>query len=136
MKKLTREWVRKAEVDYRGARQLARSRSPLHDLVCFCCQQAAEKYLKALLEEGGLVVRRTHDLEDLLASLLPVHPDLTTLGRGAKFLIQFAVDTRYPGFQASKRQAESALRCAGRVRSTCRLLLGIEPRGRRRKKPP
>jgi HEPN domain-containing protein len=30
--------------------------------VCFHCQHAAEKYLKALLQEGGLVVPRTHDL--------------------------------------------------------------------------
>ena len=64
MKKLTREWVRKAESDYRGANQLARSRPPVHDLICFCSQQCAEKYLKALVEEQGLVVPRTHDLED------------------------------------------------------------------------
>ena len=44
MTKLTAEWVRKAEVDDRGARQLARSRFPMPDLVCFHWQQAAEKY--------------------------------------------------------------------------------------------
>src|SRR5437016_573237 len=31
----------KAEVDYRGARKLAPSRPPMHDLVCSCCQQSA-----------------------------------------------------------------------------------------------
>jgi HEPN domain-containing protein len=81
----------------------------VHDLVCFCCQQAAEKYLKALLEEQGLRVPRTHDLEDLLSQLLPSFPRLLSLRRGCKFLIQFAVNTRYPGFKATKRQAVSAL---------------------------
>jgi HEPN domain-containing protein len=123
-------------VDYRAARKLAPSRPPMHDLVCFCCQQAAEKYLKAVLNEQGLMVPRTHDLEDLLSLLLPSHPELGALRRGLKFLIQFAVDARYPGFRASKRQAASALGWACRVRDACRTLLGIRPpRPRRRQGP-
>src|SRR5437588_1438045 len=109
MKKTTREWVQKAEVDYRAACKPAPSRPPMHDLVCFCCQQSAEKYLKAILDEEGLTVPRTHDLEDLVSLLLPSHPGLSELRRGLKFLIQFAVEARYPGFHASKRQAASAL---------------------------
>ena len=46
MKKTTREWVRKAEADYVIARQCSRGKIPLHDGVCFHCQQCAEKYLK------------------------------------------------------------------------------------------
>src|SRR5215213_10884447 len=116
MKRLTREWVQKAEADYRGATEFAPIRPPAHDLVCFHCQQWAEKYLKALLEEQGLVVPRTHDLEDLLDQLLASYPDLMSLRRGCKFLIQFAVDARYPGFRSTKRQATAALRWAERIR--------------------
>jgi HEPN domain-containing protein len=104
--------VRKAEVDYRGAQNLAPSRPPLHDLVCFCCQQAAEKYLKAVLNEQGLTIPRSHNLEDLLSFLLPFHLELGEHRRGLKFLIQFAVEVRYPGFHTTKRQATSALRWA------------------------
>ena len=39
MKKLTREWVRKAEADYRLAVTVHRSAEPFHDAVCFHCQQ-------------------------------------------------------------------------------------------------
>ena len=53
MKKATRDWVRKAEADYRGALRLASADEPFHDLVAFHCQQSAEKYLKAMLEELG-----------------------------------------------------------------------------------
>src|SRR4051794_3093090 len=110
MKKTTREWVQKAEVDYRAARKLAPSRPPMHDLVCYCCQQASEKYLKAILNEQSRTVPRTHNLEDLLVLLRPSHPSLAVFRRGLNFLSQFAVDPRYPGFSASKRQAVSALR--------------------------
>jgi HEPN domain-containing protein len=94
-------------------------------MVCFHCQQSAEKYLKALLEEQGLGVPRTHNLEDLLARLLVAHPTLASLRRGCKFLIRFAVDARYPGFRATKRQTAAALRWAGRIRDTARRVLGV-----------
>jgi hypothetical protein len=48
------------------------------------------------------------------------------------FLTRFAVDTRYPGGRAIRREAAAALRWAGKVRAECRALLGI--RERRRKK--
>jgi HEPN domain-containing protein len=67
MKRATREWVRKAEKDYRFARRNAHSPEPFHDQLCFLCQQAAEKYLKALQEERGIAIPRTHALKDLLA---------------------------------------------------------------------
>ena len=69
MQKTTRDWVKKAEEDYVLARQGRRSKVPVHDGVCFHCQQCAEKYLKGLMEELGLSVPKTHDLDLLLATL-------------------------------------------------------------------
>jgi HEPN domain-containing protein len=41
------EWIRKAEEDYTAATVLARRRKhPTPSVVCFHCQQCAEKYLK------------------------------------------------------------------------------------------
>ena len=108
MKKLTAEWIRKAEADYRVARKLARSQPPEPDHICFCCQQATEKSLKALLAELGLAVPRTHNLEDLLGVLRPHYPGLFALRRGLLFLSRFAVDVRYPGFRARRRQGDVA----------------------------
>jgi HEPN domain-containing protein len=100
----------------------------MHNLVCFCCQQSAEKYLKAILVERGRSAPRTHNLEDLLGLLLPDYPQLRSLRRGLKFLIQFAVEARYPGFNASKPQAAAALRWADRIADSCRTALGIPSR--------
>src|SRR5207248_1886363 len=97
MKKTTREWVKKAEGDYVIARQAARSKVPLHDGVCFHCQQCAEKYLKGLMEELGLAVPKIHDLDQLRIKLAPHRPLPGSMQRGLVFLTDFAVETRYPG---------------------------------------
>jgi HEPN domain-containing protein len=128
MKRNTREWVRKAEKDYRAAKKLSRGNEPLHDQVCFLFQQSAEKYLKSLLEERGTAIPRTHVLKDLLALLVPPAPSLTVLRSGLVFLTRFAVGTRYPGDDATRRQAISADKWAGRVRAACRRLLGLRER--------
>ena len=98
----------------------------LYDGIGFHCQQAAEKYLKALLQEAGRPVPKTHNLDDLLTLLAPIHPILRPLRRGLRFLTRFAVDHRYPGKDATKLQAQAALRWANRVRTACRTLLGLK----------
>ena len=136
MKKLTAEWVKKAEADFRAAVKLSRGRVALHDQVCFHCQQTAEKYLKSLMEELGLAIPRTHNLVAIFPLLTPYHLSLRSLRCGLDFLTRFAVDTRYPGETASKRQAQAALRWVERVRTPCRALLGVRARRPRRKKSP
>src|SRR5438309_7499918 len=105
MKRATREWVRKAEEDYQLAADIARRRKRFYDAQCFHCQQASEKYLKSLMEELGLAIPQIHNLDALLSRLQPHHSGLRSLRRGLIFLSDFAVGTRYPGEDASKRQA-------------------------------
>jgi HEPN domain-containing protein len=106
---------------------IARRNKPFHDQRYFLCQQSAEKYLKALLQELGQPIPRTHILRDLLVLVLPHQGCLRPLQRGLKFLTRFAVGIRYPGESATKRQAVAALRWAGRVRHEARSLLKIRP---------
>lgn len=127
MKKTTRAWIRKAEGDFVLAEQAGQSAVPVHDGVCFHCQQCVEKYLKGLLEELALPVPKTHTLVLLLAALVPQYPELKSFRRGLVFLTPFAVETRYPGEDATKRQALAALRWAAKVRRKARELLGIDP---------
>jgi HEPN domain-containing protein len=99
----------------------------MHDGVCFHCQQSAAKYLKALLQECGNLVQKTHNLNDLLSALLSDYPNLRRFRPRLKVLTKYAVDYRYPGERASKRQATAALRCIDDLRSVARQLLGIRP---------
>ena len=125
MKRETAKWVRKAEEDWVAAQELAGRKPPLRDQACFLCQQAAEKYLKALLQESGVVVPKTHNLKDVLNLLVPHDATLISLRRTLQSLTQYAVDYRYPGFRATTRQMKAALRHTERVRGEARSRLGL-----------
>ena len=84
--------------------------------------------------ELGLAAPRTHDLIRLHTSLLPHHASLRSLFRGLYVLNRYAVEVRYPGDDPTKRQAEAALRWAGKVRTAARALLGVRDRPPRRKR--
>ena len=127
MKRETGRWIRKAEADFEGANELALADRPLPDLICFHCQQAAEKYLKAQLVERGESFPKTHRLEDLLLLLLPHEGTLKKLRRALVALTRYAVDYRYPNENATKREAAAALRQAARVRAQIRFRLGLPP---------
>jgi HEPN domain-containing protein len=95
-------------------------------LACHHCQQAAEKYLKALLQEcGAAVPPKTHNLKDLLDLLLPYDATLAPLRRVLVSLTRYAVDYRYPERRATTRQMQRALRHAERVRLELRVRLGL-----------
>jgi HEPN domain-containing protein len=127
MKPITREWVEKAEGDFRSARRELRVRShPNHDLVCFLSQQCAEKYLKAQLVEAGISFPKTHDLVALLKMLLPVEPLLASVRCNVDGLTDYAVEFRYPSESATKEEARAALADCHAVRMETRKILGVD----------
>src|SRR5262249_26150188 len=117
----------KAEADVGMARALAGGKTSYPDGVCFHCQQSAEKYLKAILQNLGSPVPRTHDLEELLNRLLLHDATLGVLLKTLAALNRYAVEYRYPGRSASDRQARAALRRAEQVRGELRSRLGLKP---------
>jgi HEPN domain-containing protein len=129
MKKLTREWVKKAEEDFATA-QRANQKPRLLNACCFHCQQTVEKYFKGLLQELDLPILKIHGLVELLELLLAKDATLKKLrqGRGLNDLSQFAVDVRYPGKIATGIQARAALNLAEKVRLEIRLRLGLRTR--------
>src|SRR5256885_3466905 len=110
MKRLTREWIAKAEGDYHSCLREARARAhPNYDSACFHAQQCAEKCLKARMQEAGLTIPKTHNLEDLLNRLLPIEPQWIALKQSLVQLTNYAVVFRYPGLSASKADVKKAL---------------------------
>jgi HEPN domain-containing protein/predicted nucleotidyltransferase len=135
MKRLTAEWVRKAEADWLAAKREGMGKPPLYEVACFHCQQAAEKYFKAMLQQLGLPVPRTHELNPLLDMLLPHDVTLASLRRGLGRLSDYAVDVRYPGTRVTARKFQIAFRLTELVRQEIRTRLGLRPRRPRRKRP-
>jgi len=114
----TRDWVRKAESDFRTAEHLCQGGPGFAEGVAFHSQQAAEKYLKALLVWHQIEFPKTHDLETLLKLVGMVDDKIPEILRDAAVLTPYGVDYRYPGDypSVSGRDAEQALRLAERVR--------------------
>jgi HEPN domain-containing protein len=91
------DWLLKADRDF-GLASHAHLHAPQYpDLICYHCQQASEKYLKALVVYFQLPMRRTHDLEDLLDIISAVDHSITTdFYVNARIVNDYGVQIRYP----------------------------------------
>lgn len=116
MNPLTREWLAKAEEDYRLVLSLLRRKKIPANTICFHAQQAVEKHLKAVLQERGIRFARTHDLVALLGLLEAGAGSLPLLIDDLRELSDYAVIARYPGFNSSAREARDAAAAMKRVR--------------------
>jgi HEPN domain-containing protein len=122
---LALEWCAKGNADFDAAVHLMREGARFREIVYFHSQQAAEKYLKALLVRHQLEFPKTHDIKDLLDLLNTVHPAAAEALRDAEFLTPFGVKIRYPGdFPDTLPDAEKkAVDLAGRVKGAVTALL-------------
>jgi HEPN domain-containing protein len=102
-------WIRKAESDLLAAdNNLASAQIPF-DVVCFLCQQAAEKHLKALLASLGIQPSRTHDLLALLQDIRNyiATPPTAEIEEACVILNPYAVEVRYPDDGTNPTDADS-----------------------------
>ncbi|MCE5230409.1 HEPN domain-containing protein [bacterium] len=91
------QWVDKAEMDLRASRLVLDHDSSIVGVAAFHAQQAAEKYLKALLTWKQITFTKTHDIGLLLETLNRNGIALVEDLRKTIILSDFAVDSRYPG---------------------------------------
>jgi HEPN domain-containing protein len=91
-------WLRKAESDLKSARIIMASDvpSPPLDTVCFHCQQASEKYLKAYLASHGHSIPLSHNLANIVATCMQFDTEFASVQRTAEVLTPYAVEIRYP----------------------------------------
>ena len=111
------EWVAKAEEDFSVALILIRRKNVHAGAICFHCQQAAEKLLKALLIRQSIRFGKIHDLDVLLADLVRPFPVLSLLEADASLLTTYAANSRYPGFEVTVKDAKEAIAALRRVRT-------------------
>ena len=115
MKSAVKAWLGKADADAVSARREFRARNrPNFDSACFHAQQGVEKTIKALLESRGVPVRKVHDLVVLLAEDPKFNSIVEMLRADLELLSQYAVIFRYPGADATRDQANAALRAMNR----------------------
>lgn len=94
-KQYIRQWLLKASDDLIVIEKLTQFEVIATSAVCFHCQQVVEKYLKAFLIAQGIEIRKTHNIEFLLAQCEEFEPQFRLID--PKNLSDFGVDVRYPG---------------------------------------
>ena len=109
MKKITQEWIAKAEEDYLVANRELKANPPALDAVCFHAQQCIEKYMKAILQENEVEFEKIHDLDVLLQQCGSFIPELEEYRDDLIRLTAYSVDIRYPGFRVSEEEAEECV---------------------------
>jgi HEPN domain-containing protein len=96
LRQLVRQWLDKATADFEAAEQLSTQGGRFREIVVFHCQQAVEKYLKALLVQRQVEFPKTHDIAKLLDRVAIVDPATAESLRDADTLTPFGVEARYP----------------------------------------
>ncbi len=97
IRRLADEWIRKAEEDIKAAEALFDLEYPLFYPSCFHSQQAAEKYLKALLTLHQVEFPKTHSIRELLDLVHTFDENTAVKLQPAVSLTPYGVEARYPG---------------------------------------
>lgn len=116
------EWERFAEMDYVTAIHLDKTLYPKQmEIICYHCQQCAEKYLKALTEHLGKEIEKTHDLGNLAMTIAEsLEVPQSVLVSCAK-LTQYGVKIRYPQeFEMSDSHVKAAIADMENVKAWCK----------------
>jgi len=66
------------------------------EIICFHCQQSAEKYLKAFLVKNNEKIPKTHDLTILYLKCINIDTTLKGIKRQCANLTNYSVNIRYP----------------------------------------
>jgi len=92
-----RQWIEIADSDYTAAQHMAKTMRPTpYEIICFHCQQTAEKYLKWVLVLHDIDPPKIHDLEELEKLCENINPQFETLYEKCAVLTEYAVHSRYP----------------------------------------
>ncbi len=113
---VAREWQRYAEQDLASAEYLLAMKPKPLEIVCYHCQQSAEKYLKAFLALHGIGIAKTHDLTALNKSCSTNDPAFSLIAEDCLELTDYGVQARYP-FQLDLTEVDvsTAIQCARRI---------------------
>ena len=127
MKRLTLEWVEKAEGDFISSqREYRESNRPNYNAECFFSQQCIEKYIKARLQEADIAFGKIHDLVELLELVSPVEPIWDSYRPTFRPITAYAVNYRYPCENASKEEARDVIKICRGFREVARQSLDLD----------
>jgi HEPN domain-containing protein len=92
----TLEWFYFADADFDSALILNDAHRKHNAIICYHCQQAVEKYLKAFLCYNDMIPPKIHVLEALCALCSEFDSSFNDIAKDCAYLSPFTVHTRYP----------------------------------------
>lgn len=111
------EWINFANLDLESAKFLMNMNSIPFQIVCYHCQQAIEKYLKAYLAFCGNEILKTHDLLMLNKKCEGYDGSFKEMYKDCLEVNDYAVHTRYPFYEdLTDGDAILAIKSAERVK--------------------
>lgn len=122
------KWVNIADRDLMAAEQGLKVYPVLAEIVCFHCQQAAEKYLKAYLVKHQVEFQKTHNIMLLINLCSTVDSVFKDRLLYADLLTDYAVEIRYPDewYEPTIEEAKDAYRVACEVKQFVLDLIHID----------
>jgi len=105
---LIKEWMLKAERDLGTARLTLDNKPEYTDIICYHCQQAVEKYLKAYLVYLDTPFEKKHDLDYLIDLIADKDKEVEHFYDSAETLSGYAVEIRYPTDEQSEPSIEES----------------------------
>lgn len=111
------EWFRFAEMDLSSAKYLFEMMYPKPlELICYHCQQAAEKFIKGVMINLGYEIVKTHDLV-MLRNNLAEKVETDSIAFECVTLTPYATATRYPSaIEVDESQTAAAIAQAQKVK--------------------
>jgi HEPN domain-containing protein len=125
---IVREWLEKADEDFRFAESNLKGGSEFYAQICFHLQQAAEKYLKAYIIGKGLASDKVHDLVHMLKTCSAFEPEFNALRDDCILLNSAYIEARYPvswPTSYTKETAERSLTAAVKIARMVRSQMGL-----------
>lgn len=124
----TKDWIEKADHDLGSAKIIFIHLPDYFDTIAFHCQQAVEKYIKAILVHKEIEFQRSHDLIYLL-ELLSNHTEITEEKyKKAVSLNGYSIQIRYPNkiVKLSSEELQFALAISHEFRTFAFEQIGID----------
>jgi len=115
---LINSWINKANKDLLSAKHELSFSDVVTETVCFHCQQAVEKYLKAYLVFLGISFAKTHEIGELITKCENKDKDISVFKEEADKLTDYAIEIRYPDdwYEPTLNEAKEAFTIARKIK--------------------
>ena len=115
---LINNWIDKAEKDLLTAEHETTFPDKVTESICFHCQQAVEKFIKAYLIYLDISFPKTHEIGELITRCDRKDYQINKFKDEADILTDYAVEVRYPDdwYEPTLEETEQAIAIAKKIK--------------------